>query len=148
MRTQRSSLASARHDLTDGLLLLSFLLQSFLTQVAAEYDLSLTQVRLMGILRGREPGMLELARYLDLEKSSLSGLVERAERRGLVERLPSPHDRRAATVRVTASGRRLSQEFEERVRAEVSALVQPLTRSDRERLADLIRRMLPVEAQA
>jgi MarR family len=37
----------------------------------------------------REPGMLELARHLELEKSSLSGLVDRAESRGLVERIPS-----------------------------------------------------------
>ena len=57
----------------------------------------------------REPGMLELARYLNLDRSSLSGLVDRAEQRGLVERIPSAADRRAATIRVTAEGRKLSR---------------------------------------
>jgi MarR family transcriptional regulator, lower aerobic nicotinate degradation pathway regulator len=141
-------MAKREHDLTDGLFEMSFLLHSRLTRIASEHDLSLTLVRLMGILRDHEPGMLELARYLELEKSSLSGLVERAEKRGLVERIPSPHDGRSATVRVTASGRRLSRTFEEQVRAEVRALVQPLPRADQERLASLVWRLLPVEAQA
>jgi MarR family transcriptional regulator, lower aerobic nicotinate degradation pathway regulator len=136
-------MAKRARDLTDGLFQMSFLLHSHLTRIASEHDLSLTQVRLLGVLRDREPGMLELARHLELEKSSLSGLVERAEQRGLVERMPSPHDRRSATVRVTASGRRLSRAFEEQVRAEVSALVEPLPRADQERLANLVWRVLP-----
>ncbi len=51
---------------------------------------SLTRVRLIGILRDREPGMLELAQHINLEKSSASGLIDRAERRGLVARTPGP----------------------------------------------------------
>ncbi len=39
--------------------------------------------------------MNELARLLDLDKSSVTGLVDRAERRGLVTRVPSTADRDA-----------------------------------------------------
>jgi DNA-binding MarR family transcriptional regulator len=125
------------HDLVDALFQLSFLLQARLSRIAAEHDLSVVQVRLLGILRDREPGMLELARHLELEKSSLSGLVDRAEKRGLVERLPSASDRRAATVRVTAQGRRLSRVIAEAVAVEVSALVQALSETDRKHLSAL-----------
>jgi DNA-binding MarR family transcriptional regulator len=86
--------------------------------------------------------MLELARYLDLEKSSLSGLVDRAEKRGLLERIPSPEDRRAATIRVTPRGRRLSRTIEDEARSEVEALVRPLPDADQKRLAALIWRVL------
>src|ERR1700755_1139386 len=109
-------------DLTDGLFQLAFALQSRLARIAAAHDLSLVQVRLLAILRDREPGMLELARHLELEKSSLSGLVDRAGTRGLVERIPSPDDRRAARVRMTARGRKLSRLVEDQVTADVTSL--------------------------
>src|SRR5580698_99170 len=100
-------------DLMDGLFQLSFRLHGTLARIAAEHDLSMIQVRLLGILRDREPSMLELARHLELEKSSLSGLVDRAEKRGLVLRIPSADDRRVATIRVTKQGRKLSRVVEE-----------------------------------
>jgi MarR family transcriptional regulator, lower aerobic nicotinate degradation pathway regulator len=129
-------------NLVDGLFQLSFLLHHTLARIAAEHDLSIIQVRLLGILRDREPGMLELARHLELEKSSLSGLVDRAERRGLLERIPSPDDRRAANVRVTAQGRKLSRVVEDEVNAEVAQLVTVLSTSDRVRLASVVSRVV------
>lgn len=124
--------------LVDGLFQLSFLLHRTLARIAAEHDLSIIQVRLLAILRDREPGMLQLAGHLQLEKSSLSGLVSRAEQRGLLERIASRDDGRAATVRMTAQGRRLSRVIEEGVNAEVTKLVGVLSRADRVRLARLV----------
>jgi len=129
-------------DLVDGLFQLSFLMNATLNRIASEHDLSLVQVRLLGILRDREPGMHELARYLELEKSSLSGLVDRAEKRCLLERIPSPDDGRATTIRVTAQGRKLSRVVEEAVTAEVDTLLQPLSNADRKRLAALVGRVV------
>jgi len=129
-------------SLVDGLFQLSFRLQGVLARIAGGHDLSPIQVRLLGILRDREPGMLELARYLALEKSSLSGLVDRAEKRGLVERIPSPHDGRATHIRVTSQGRKLSRIVEDQVTAEVTKLVGTLTRADRDRLASLLSRVV------
>jgi DNA-binding MarR family transcriptional regulator len=125
-------------DLVDGLFQLSFLLHNTLARIAAEHDLSIIQVRLLGILRDHEPGMFELAQHLELEKSSLSGLVDRAEKRGLVKRIPSPDDRRAAHIRVTAQGRTHSRVIEEEVNAEVGKLVAVLSRSERDRLASVV----------
>ena len=129
---------SSELDLVDGLFQLSFLLQGYLARIAAAHDLSPIQVRVLGILRDREPGMLELARYLELEKSSLSGLIDRAEARGLVERVPSPDDRRATTVRMTARGRQLARAVTSQVEAEVAALVAVLSEKDRARLTGLV----------
>jgi hypothetical protein len=65
---------------------------------AAEHDLSIIQTRLLGVPRDRKPTMNELAWFLGLDKSSVTGLVDRAERRGLVARVPSTTDRRAVLV--------------------------------------------------
>ncbi|MCE9576727.1 MAG: MarR family transcriptional regulator [Deltaproteobacteria bacterium] len=125
-------------DLVDGLFQLSFRLHATLARIAAGHDLSLVQVRLLGILRDREPAMLELARHLELEKSSLSGLIDRAEKRGLVERVPSAEDRRAAHVRVTPQGRKLSRIVEDEVTAAVLTMVGGLERAEREQLTALV----------
>src|SRR5690349_15540337 len=91
----------------DAVVELSFAVVSVLTELAAEHELSLTQLRLLGILRDREPTMLDLARHLKLEKSSVTGLIDRAVKRGLVERIAAAHDGRAFHVRLTGAGRDL-----------------------------------------
>jgi hypothetical protein len=54
-------------DVVDSLVLASFTVIALLSRVAAEHDLSLTQLRVLAILRDREPTMAELAGYLGLE---------------------------------------------------------------------------------
>jgi MarR family transcriptional regulator, lower aerobic nicotinate degradation pathway regulator len=123
-------------DLTDALVELSFLIGAKLTRLAGEYELSLTQVRLLGILRDREPGIIELADVLSLDKSSVSGLVDRAQRRGLVERASARDaDGRAIRVLLTSDGRALAHQFAQRVSDEIAGLVKDFTPAQRERLA-------------
>jgi DNA-binding MarR family transcriptional regulator len=69
--------------IVDALAQLTFLVQGTLARRAAEYELSIIQMRLLGVLRDRTPAMNDLAKILELDKSSLTGLVDRAERRGL-----------------------------------------------------------------
>ena len=69
-----------REPQIDAVVELSFAIQGVLGELAAEHDLSLTQLRLLAILRDREPTMLDLARHLKLTKSSVTGLIDRAER--------------------------------------------------------------------
>jgi DNA-binding MarR family transcriptional regulator len=99
-------------SLTDALVELSFVIQATLARLANEYEVSLRQVRLLGILRDREPGIVELADVLSLDKSSVSGLVDRAERRGLVQRASSKRaDGRAIRVVLTRHGRTMVNQF-------------------------------------
>jgi DNA-binding MarR family transcriptional regulator len=123
-------------NLTDALVELSFLIQATLARLASEHELSLSQVRLFGILRDREPGIVELAGALNLDKSSVSGLVDRAQRRGLLERASSKTtDGRAIRVVLTARGRRMASQFAERVSREIAELVADFSPAQRERLA-------------
>ena len=121
----------------DAIVQLSFEVQGLLGELAAEHDLSLTQFRLLAILRDREPAMLDLARHLKLEKSSATGLIDRAERRGLVERFPGARDGRAVHVRLTPAGRRLVAAVEPVAQERLSALLDVLPVGDQQRLAAL-----------
>jgi MarR family transcriptional regulator, lower aerobic nicotinate degradation pathway regulator len=126
--------------LVDSLVQSSFLVQGILRRVAARHDLSVVQLRLLGILRDREPGILSLAAYLELDKSSVTGLVDRAERRDLVERAADPDDGRAIRVRLTRKGRALAARGAEEVGDELLAATADLTEPQRRRLSALISR--------
>ena len=90
--------------------------------------------------------MNELARLLGLDKSSITGLVDRAERRGLVVRVPSTTDRRAVLVSLTKDGRSLASRVADRFEADVSVMLCPLASPDRDTLSGLISRVLVAHA--
>jgi DNA-binding MarR family transcriptional regulator len=100
--------AAASDALTDVLVQTSFEVIAIVTRVAAEHDLSLTSVRMLGILRDRTLTMAQLADYLGLERSTVSGLVDRAEKRGLVARRASAADGRSTELVITDAGQELA----------------------------------------
>jgi MarR family transcriptional regulator, lower aerobic nicotinate degradation pathway regulator len=129
-------------SLADSLVQSSFLVQGVLRRIAARQDLSVVQMRLLGILRDREPGILVLAGYLELDKSSVTGLVDRAERRGLVERVADPDDGRAVRIKLTRSGRTLVTKGAAEMNDELTAATADLTDPQRRRLASLLSQVL------
>ncbi len=142
MATPRRPRAQEQADsddlgLVDGLVQLSFLIQALLGRLAARHELSIIQVRMLGVLRERQPGMLELAAALDLDKSSATGLVDRAARRDLVRRLPTPGDRRAVSVGLTPRGRELARAFAKEVERELARLAEALGAENGKRLSRL-----------
>ncbi|HTW19362.1 MAG TPA: MarR family transcriptional regulator [Mycobacteriales bacterium] len=122
--------------LVDGLAQLTFAVQGALTRIAASHDVSVVQARLLGILRDREPTIKELAAFLGLDKSSVTGLVDRAEERGLVHRVPSTVDGRSVHVRITAPGRALIKRATAQFEAEIGELVAGLSASQRKQLSE------------
>jgi MarR family transcriptional regulator, transcriptional regulator for hemolysin len=64
----------------------------------------------------------ELAEMVGLDKTTMVVTVDELEREGFAERRPSPHDRRARIIAVTAAGKRKvaeAQEVKERVQADI-----------------------------
>ena len=129
-------------DDLDAVAQLSFAVQGLLGGIAAEHDLSVTQLRLLAILRDREPAMLDLARHLGLGKSSVTGLVDRAAARGLVERVTAPSDGRGVHVRLTAEGHRLAERIAAQAYDALSDLLGVLSARERARLGVLADRVV------
>ena len=82
----------------DALAQLTFAVQAALAGWRPSTTLSIPAARLLGIVRDRQPTIGELATFLQLDKSSVTGLVDRAAERGLVARTASPLDRRSVRV--------------------------------------------------
>lgn len=131
-------------ELRDALVQISFALMAVLTEVAAEHDLSLTQVRVLGILRDREPTMADLATFTGLERSTVSGLIDRAAQRGLVTKTADLHDGRSVRVTLTESARGLVPEVTAAIGDRVKPLIGGLSTSEQKRLTALLTKALGV----
>jgi MarR family transcriptional regulator, lower aerobic nicotinate degradation pathway regulator len=129
-------------DLRDALVQISFALMAALTEVAAEHDLSLTQLRMLGILRDREPTMADLATFTGLERSTISGLIDRAAQRGLVVRTADPHDGRSVRVSLTKQARGLVPEVTAAIADRIKPLTGHLSAAEQKRLTALLTRAL------
>jgi DNA-binding MarR family transcriptional regulator len=121
-------------------------IQGALERQASAHDLSIIQTRLLGVLRDRTPTMNQLAKLLELDKSSVTGLVDRAERRGLVERTPSATDGRVVLVSLTDEGRAKVSEVATRFETDVATILATLPISDRTALGALVSRVLVAHA--
>ncbi|MFC5501962.1 MarR family winged helix-turn-helix transcriptional regulator [Lysinimonas soli] len=132
----------ARDPDLDSLVQLSWRVFDVLDDTARRHELSPTQLRLLAILRDREPEMLELAAHLGLDKSSTSGLVARAEGRGLVQRVPSDSDRRRVAVRLTDAGRAQATVLEQESYAALGAIMDRLPTDQRSAFAAICRELL------
>jgi DNA-binding MarR family transcriptional regulator len=74
---------------------------------------SMSQLHVMSMLdRHGEMPMSRLAEMIDVSVSNATGLVDRMEERGFVERDRVPDDRRVVLVRVSETGRRLLDDIE------------------------------------
>jgi DNA-binding MarR family transcriptional regulator len=129
-------------DLVARLNDLTIRVQTARERAAREHGVSPTLARLLELLRDRAPTMNELANLVGLDKSSTSGLVDRAERRGLVRRVPSQRDRRSVRVRLTAQGSELNQTLSERFAKDVAEMIEPLPDEDRRTLAESLSAIL------
>jgi MarR family transcriptional regulator, lower aerobic nicotinate degradation pathway regulator len=121
---------------------ISFVLMAALTEIAAEHDLSLTQLRILGILRDREPTMADLATFTGLERSSISGLIDRAAQRGLIVRTADPRDGRSVRVSLTRQARELVPEVTAAVGDRIKPLTSRLSFSEQKRLIALLTKAL------
>jgi DNA-binding MarR family transcriptional regulator len=131
-----------QRELIDALVRASFAAMAVLNRVASEHDASLTQLRVLAILRDRRVRMSELAEFLGLDKSTISGLVDRAEQRGLLERGPNAADGRAVDVYLTAAGTQLAEQGAEQIAQALAPMIDQLTKAETHRLTVLLERIL------
>ena len=90
------------------LMKLYFVQRRHLPEWAAQFGLSHVQCHVLHLIEPGQPlPMNRLAEVLSCDASNVTGLVDRLEARGLVERRAAPGDRRVKVLALTAPGTRL-----------------------------------------
>ena len=128
--------------LADALVMTSFVTMAVINKIGADHDLSLSLIRVLGILWDRRPRMAELADYLGVEKQTMSGLIARAETRGLVGRAPNKEDGRATDVFLTSEGSEIVKQLRAEGQEALAPIIEQLSASDQQRLQELLLRMI------
>jgi DNA-binding MarR family transcriptional regulator len=135
-------------DAAEQLIQLSRVVQDIHARTAHRHGLPPVQAKLLCVLASGPRGMAELARCFGVEKAALTGLVDRAERRGFVSRSPVAGDRRALRVTLTSSGRQAAAAFHADASAELNRLLSPLAANDREDFQTALAEIIAARTQS
>ena len=123
------------------------LVSAHFATTVAELDLAPAQARALHELDLDRPiSMRELAERLKSDPSNLTGLIDRLEARGLVERRPDPTDRRIKGLALTPAGARLRERLFALLYSAPPS-VAALSEHDQRGLLDVLQRVVSVSTR-
>jgi DNA-binding MarR family transcriptional regulator len=107
---------------------------------ASTHGFTLPQWRALAeIYRSEGIAQVSLAAALDVDQMTVSGIVSRLEKRGLIDRYPDPNDSRAKLARLTPAGRALVTNAKNVGRALYENALDGLSPADRDAMAAKLR---------
>ncbi|MCK6426203.1 MAG: MarR family winged helix-turn-helix transcriptional regulator [Burkholderiaceae bacterium] len=108
-------------------------------------DWGITPVQFATLEAARQqPGLDQrsLAAAIRFDTSTIGGVVDRLEKRGLIQRNAAPHDRRLRLLTVTPAGEQLLGEVTPRVLQVQQRLLGPLEAAEQAQFMALLRRLV------
>lgn len=121
-------------------------------KIQKEYGVSIPQVLCLNYLLEApdfKATQRELKRFLNLNSSTVSGIINRLEKKGLVARLPKSGDKRVVHIALTSKGDELIASMPSLLHEQLSDKLQTLTATDlkqiEESLDELVR-LLDIQA--
>ena len=104
-------------------------------RLVQEHDVTFVQaVTLLAIGSFDRPQPRLVAEFLSQQSQTVTGVLDRLEKAGHVQRVRDLEDRRAVRLELTASGRALVQAIDDRLRSHVADLLSDVDSSTRGRL--------------
>lgn len=133
---------TAARDAWRLLMELAFANKARIMESMAAFDLTPVQGHVLRILQPGQPTpMNDLAGALRCDASNVTGLVDRLEQRGLLERRPGERDRRVKELLLTPAGLDVRERVLERM-SEPPEAITSLSARDQRVLRDVLRRAL------
>lgn len=118
------------------------------SELAASHGISLGDLYAVRVLA--RLGEMPVSRYgteLGLARSTITNVVDRLERAGLVARAASPSDRRVTLVRLTDTGRDAMEARARFPASDIARRLFALEETDQTALAELLERMLAIRPE-
>ena len=112
----------------------------------ATYGITSVQFNLMELLlrqADEEEGLTqaELSQMMLVNRANITSLIDRMEKADLVVRTPVPGDRRYNAIKLTAHGREVLLDVEERYLAAVAMVMSPLSQKEQMQLMNMLERL-------
>ena len=117
----------------------SSLYLNYLKQYSGLYDVNKTQLRALVFMRNYgEISMTELCAKLNIEKGSLTSLIDDLSKKGYVYREKNLKDRRKYMIVITEEGKQIAADFTEKLSNDLEEKFFKLNTEDREKYLDAI----------
>ena len=123
MATKQENFYLAKLEWLGPILVRGLRLMPAVEGMEREFSFSQTLI-LMMLLTQQSVKMKELARLLGLSRANATGLVDRLESRGLVERRHSTEDRRVVHVSLTRKGQQTARKLNEARRTGLAQMMR------------------------
>jgi DNA-binding MarR family transcriptional regulator len=117
-------------------------------ELAASHGISLGDLYAVRVLA--RLGEVPVSRFggeLGIARSTITNLVDRLERAGLVARVASPGDRRVTLVRLTAAGRNAMEARARFAESDVARRLLGLEEADQVELSEILERLLAIPTE-
>ena len=133
----KEELSSVREEALLGLLRTAGVVLKLGERFFAPFGITIPQYNILVILRDQEAGLsqVEISERQLVDRSNMTGLIDRLEKRGLVKRTDHPRDRRTYLVKLTPKGRDLVARAREPYHQEVERLMGCLTSAEARAMA-------------
>ena len=112
----------------------------------AGFDMTMPQVRTLYFLSRGPQRMKDISDHLMRGMPSATSMIDRLVRKGYVERVPDPSDRRVVLCRITDSGREMLDRFSQMGAVRSEAIAESLTDEELDKVAPALE--ILVEAMA
>lgn len=123
----------------------ALVIEKLSNQVLAPYELSHTQYKIMMML-SRNPDktirQTDIEEKFSLTNPTVTGIIQNLEKKGLVQRIQNPNDKRSKLLCLTAQAYELQGELEKLGEALESQVTEQLTEKECEQLCELLKKIL------
>ena len=117
----------------------SSLYLNYLKQYSGLYDVNKTQLRALVFMKNYgEISMTELCAKLNIEKGSLTSMIDDLSKKGYVYREKNIKDRRKYMIVITEEGKKIAADFTEKLSNDLEAKFFKLDTDEREKYLEAI----------
>ncbi len=115
-----------------------------MTEALAEMELTAAQGRIMGYLARRKdpPCSRDIEEEFQLSHPTVSGILTRLEKKGFIDFLPDPGDRRCKRIFILPKGTECTQTMHDTIEKIEARMVRDFTEEEKAVFADLLRRAI------
>ncbi len=111
----------------------------FWSQIVASFGVTAVQAMVLGFLHEADQiSSRELGERTQLDSATLTGVLDRLESGGLIERTPNPADRRAIRVVLTTKGKATTLEMRTVMEEANAEFLHDLSDQERQTLRELL----------
>lgn len=113
----------------------------------AGFDMTMPQVRTLYFLSRGPQRMKDISDHLMRGMPSATSMIDRLVRKGYVERVPDPSDRRVVLCRITESGREMLDRFSRMGAVGFEAISESLTDDELDKIAPALEMLIDAMAR-